>query len=288
MLSFYASTCLGLYRDAYVSCQNLKCAVIDLMTIVTGTIHPYDEEGIKNRYKVRMEFWRCANLFHLCSYVLADKTRATYNFDDFLVPVASAFGEYNGKELLGMLRHSELAALEAAYTDIKLTLHPDELHVPEYEHDRSCSSRGAANAQQAEARMSAVDSTASRKLGTKASFANVRGDVQSKTAALHAGLGSRLYILTEFVLEHKLSHASWPAWNSVLLRLRHASDTMKQEALFRLPRVYRYSVKFLVASAILTDTSILGISSGRMILYAEENPEWSAHVWFGATVGFVL
>ena len=47
----------------------------------------------RNRAQIRMEFWRCANLFHLCSYVLADKTRETYNLDNFLIPVAAAFGE---------------------------------------------------------------------------------------------------------------------------------------------------------------------------------------------------
>ena len=42
--------------------------------IVAGTIHPYDEEtGRTSRRGIRMEFWRCANLFHLCTYVLADK-----------------------------------------------------------------------------------------------------------------------------------------------------------------------------------------------------------------------
>ena len=122
----------------------------------------------------------------------------------------------------------------------------------------------------------------------KPSFANSRGDVQSTTAALHAALGVRLYLLTEFVLDQKLSKASWPAWNAVLHAVRQASEKMKQQALFRLPRVYRYSVKFLVASAILTDTFILGAKAGRMLAYSRTRPEWQVHVWFGALVAFIL
>ena len=49
--------------------------------IVAGTIHPYDEEtGRTSRRGIRMEFWRCANLFHLCTYVLADKVSGTAGF----------------------------------------------------------------------------------------------------------------------------------------------------------------------------------------------------------------
>ena len=111
MLSFYANTCLGLYRDAYNSCQNLKTSIVDLMTMVVGTIHPFDDDGVESRHKIRLEFWRVVNLLHAASYVLADKSRNTYNFDHFLVPVAAAFGEYDGKEKLGMLRRAELSAL---------------------------------------------------------------------------------------------------------------------------------------------------------------------------------
>ena len=54
--------------------------------------------------------------------------------------------------------------------------------------------------------------TRGRRLNKKnATFANSRGDVQSTTASLHAALGVRLYLLTEFVLSHNLSSASWPA-----------------------------------------------------------------------------
>ena len=86
MLSFYANVCMGLYMDGYFAAKQLGESVLDLLTMVAGTIPP-------DRHEIRMEFWRCANLFHLCSYVLADKTRETYNLDNFLIPVAAAFGE---------------------------------------------------------------------------------------------------------------------------------------------------------------------------------------------------
>ena len=95
-------------------------------------------------------------------------------------------------------------------------------------------------------------------------------------------------LLTEYVLDQKLSKAAWPAWNTVLVSVRKASETMKQQALFRLPRVYRYSVKYLVASAIVTDSFILGARAGRLISYARSHHEWLGHAWFGSVVGFAL
>lgn len=59
---------------------------------------------------------RCANLLHLCTYVLSDKTRETYNFDHFLVPVASSFGEHDGRKKIGMLQRQELEALRRTVT----------------------------------------------------------------------------------------------------------------------------------------------------------------------------
>jgi hypothetical protein len=46
-------------------------------------------------------------------YVLADKTRKVYNTDKFLVPVATAYGEWDGVEKFGMLRAEEIDILSA-------------------------------------------------------------------------------------------------------------------------------------------------------------------------------
>jgi len=76
------------------------------MTLVSGSISP-------RKHAVRMEFWRVINLFHVCSYVLADKTRKVYNTDKFLVPAATAYGEWDGVEKFGMLRAEEIDILSA-------------------------------------------------------------------------------------------------------------------------------------------------------------------------------
>ena len=57
--------------------------------MVAGTIPP-------DAHEVRLEFWRCLNLYHLCSWVLSDKSRETYSVDNFLIPVATAYGVHDG------------------------------------------------------------------------------------------------------------------------------------------------------------------------------------------------
>jgi len=119
-------------------------------------------------------------------------------------------------------------------------------------------------------------------------LANLRGDVSSVPASLHAALGIKLYRLVNLVLDERLSRASWPAWNSVLLKLRSSSEAMKQRALFRLPRIYRTAVCFLVGSAILADSFILGSQTARLIAGASTHPEWRPHAYFGAICGLIL
>lgn len=103
MLSFYANVCMDLYKEGYLASQALRESIFDLIALVAGTI-PQEARA------VRMEFWRCANLFHICTYVLADKARGTYNLDHFLIPIATAYGEWDG-DTFGMLRRDELEIL---------------------------------------------------------------------------------------------------------------------------------------------------------------------------------
>ena len=49
--------------------RQLQESILDVITMVAGTIPTQMRD-------VRMEFWRCVNLHHLCTYVLADKQRA--------------------------------------------------------------------------------------------------------------------------------------------------------------------------------------------------------------------
>ena len=92
LLSFYGSTCLGRYIGAYDACCDLKASCIDLCTIAVGSIK------LDSKYAaISQEIWRATNLLHLCTYVLADKHRTTYSFDNFVVPVAEHYGYYDGK-----------------------------------------------------------------------------------------------------------------------------------------------------------------------------------------------
>ena len=324
MLSFYANVCMDLYRDSYFACQVLKESVIDLNTLSAGTI-PVEAEA------VRMEFWRVINLYHLCAYVLADKTRLTYNFDSFLEPVATAYGDYDGEESLGMLTREELSLLTQAApsrvaraagddTDpIRKSIRRDssakmdaeveslkaELRDQGTRNKRVSAAAGAAQKkkqQQQEQREVAKSSkylTSSAMAALKAAgagtgtsqrsvLANIRGDVASATATLHAALGLRLYVLVDLVLKEKLSRASWPSWSSVVMKLRTASEAVKQRALFRLPRIYRASVHFFVAAAIASDTFVVACASGRLLARAQQQPEWRPHAYFGASAIFLL
>lgn len=174
------------------------------------------------------------------------------------MPVATAFGDWDGETRLGMLRREELSLLVRS-------------HQP--------SSSAPPNEQ-------------------GVNLNNSRGDVRSRTAALHSALGVRLYALTDYVIDHRLSHAAWPAWNAQLKQVLNASEEMKQRALFRLPRIYRYAVRYLIYAAIVTDTFILGARAGRMLKHAfltaaaaagdGEASDWRTFAWFGASMLFVF
>jgi hypothetical protein len=52
----------GTHQECYFAARQLSEAVLDLMTIVTGSIPP-------RMHNIRMEFWRCINVYHLCTCV---------------------------------------------------------------------------------------------------------------------------------------------------------------------------------------------------------------------------
>ena len=58
---------------------------------------------------------------------------------------------------------------------------------------------------------------------------------------------------------------------------------MKQRSLFRLPRIYQASVRYLVASTILADTFILSSHAARLIRHGQEDPEWRGHAYVAAS-----
>jgi len=365
MLSFYANVCMGLYKEGYLAAQSLKASVVDLMAMVAGTVEP--EYTV-----VRHEFWRCVNLYHLTTYVLADKSRQTYNMDNFLLPVATAYGLHDGVERFGMLHRDEMAILESGVTGSSFRLGHGpatgtgpvagtvigtklgakgkqktqtledkerlEMRVSRMEERSLCFRRSKSNSSSA-ARPYQADSSRSAKSDSsrsaanevisdvprhpapgaggaadavpmskhKSSFSlsrirhmslmhtsrtyglvNSRGDVSSTAAVLHAALGIRMYMLVDLVISEKLSRVAWPAWNSICLKVRNSSELMKQRSLFRLPRIYQASVRFLVASTILTDTVVLSSHAARLIRHGQDDIEWRNHAYLGAAFDVCL
>jgi hypothetical protein len=335
LLSFYANVCFNLYSEGYLAAQALKESVYDLSAIAAGTIPA-------RAHDVRMEFWRLTNLYHACTYVLADKSRTTYNLDFFFFPVAMAYGDWDGHEHLGMLRHHELSLLT---TDPAAALRPAhmatskraaktksaeraEMNRQKREQDKeklgkmlpqatfkTCTNlnskwevgKGRANRRPgltpggvmkgsifrshgSNMTLRARTSTEMASVASSDSFslANSRGDAATNVAALHASIGVRLYQLVDLVIDAKLSRAAWPAWNAVCLKLRTNSEAVKQRALYRLPRTYQASVRFLVAATVLTDTLLLASHAARILRDTNATANWKAHAYFGAMVDFVL
>ena len=331
ILSFYANLCMTLFTEGYFAAQELKESVLDVTAMVTGTIP-------RQMIEVQMEFWRCVNLYHISSYVLADKSRETYNLDNFLIPVSTAYGEYNGRTQFGMLKLEELkmltsdpekarvsraevqeernSSLARAIGHSKLSNQPlkdkelASLHrEKQLDKNPSFSQRKRSMTISAEETARTVESEGFRRPALlreaeqwkvsdsetiyarthgRNTLTNSRGDVSSHTAVLHAAIGIRLYMLVDLVLEEKLSRAAWPAWNSILLKLRANSEKLKQRALFRLPRIYQASVRFLVAATVLTDTWLLASHAGQLLRHSDGEAQWRAHACFGALIDFCL
>ena len=107
LLSFYASAVVGEYKNAYLACQRMKGAVMQLMTIAGAEMGDQGASGLE----ALIDLWRAVNLVHLATYCLADKRRDIYSFDNFLLPVAEAFGPHDGAQQIGMFRRSELRGL---------------------------------------------------------------------------------------------------------------------------------------------------------------------------------
>jgi hypothetical protein len=273
MLAFYANTCLGIYKESYSACQAMRAAVIDMVTLACGTIK-------REHREVLFEFWRCANLLNLCTFVLADKSRETYSFDEFLVPVAEAFGKYDGREHLGMLRASEMREVHG-----HRRLSMDRAEQPSLSSpvphvcadDANGKFRNADDTtRDTKPRRGTGDMLAADKaprctkqgLARSSTLSNQRGDTQSKAAILHSCISLRLYRLVSHVVDLKLANVAWPVWGNEMRKLLQCSDSVRAIALFRFPRVYRDSVKYFVGLTICVDTLALSARMGQ--LFQEE------------------
>ena len=251
-----------------------------------------------------MEFWRCVNLYHLCTYVLADKQRSTYNLDNFLVPVASAFGEWDRKSKFGMLRLEELELLHDTEAQNMLTLAraADDAHAKNGGGDESFLESFKRRAQSAstnridgqmalkrdkyhkkakQAPTGAMDAMSERSerftrrsstgLRRRSEGARrVRGTLSKTLARSYAARrveprrcdarGARspsLHARRSRSRGENEPRRMARVRNAVCMKLRSNSERLKQRALFRLPRIYQASVRFLVASTILTDSYLL-------------------------------
>lgn len=318
MLSFYANICMTLYKDGYLASQRLKESIFDLTSIVAGTI-------ASRHHEVRMEFWRCINLYHVCTYVLADKARGTYSLDHFLLPVATAFGEWDAEEGTNGMLTADVRRIIAADEDAdpvaamgaprapklgtRTVLSTHGVKAPTLDHEvadlkqerrrQQASAKGGSRSMSfrrraaASAMAAAMRSQPSRTRGRivhqqLTSLANSRGDTASTVAALRAALGVRLYQLVDLVIEAKLSRAAWPAWNAQVLKLRTNAEALQQLSLYCLPRIYPVAVRFLVAATVLTDTWLLAMHAARMLRLADADDGWTAHAYFGAAVDVFL
>lgn len=80
--------CLGLYKEAYQSCQSMKASVQDLIYLVAGTVHPHSEDMSTSRRGVRMEFWRWC-VYGPCMHAASERAAAARRLPEF-TPVCSA------------------------------------------------------------------------------------------------------------------------------------------------------------------------------------------------------
>ena len=72
------------------------------------------------------------------------------------------------------------------------------------------------------------------------------------------------------------------------MKLRANSERLKQRALFRLPRIYQASVRFLVASTILTDTYLIASHAARLLRNTYGDDGWQRHAYMGALIDLIL
>ena len=87
---------------------------------------------------------------------------------------------------------------------------------------------------------------------------------------LRLAVGVRMYRLVEGCLKAGASKVAWPVYGAALKQIRATSDALKRKALFRMPRVYRDAVKFVVFLTLFCDTFVLGATS--CISYCRASP----------------
>jgi len=97
---------------------------------------------------------------------------------------------------------------------------------------------------------------------------DVRGDVRSDAALVYQMYSARMFRLVREAIRVKLTGAAWPVWGTYMGNVRSAINEVQRRALFRMPKVYRWSVQFVVLITMTADTFIMGTVVGRL---------WSVH-----------
>jgi len=230
--------------------------VMQLMTIAGAEMGDQGASGLE----ALIDLWRAVNLVHLATYCLADKRRDIYSFDNFLLPVAEAFGPHDGAQQIGMFRRSELRGLgkehlissgapQAGAASCESGSVGDGCDPrDEDEYDLSATHlQAATHAERADDLMG-----------------DVRGNVRSDAALVYQFYSGRMYRVVRDCIKAKLTSMAGPVWGAALAGVRTASEEVQHRALYRMPKVYQMSVQVVLFTTLLVDASIGGAVVGRL------------------------